>query len=100
MNVKKVIMNLVASEIKVIEDVKFKISREIIDNHIIKTINIEDDKKTFSHQEKVYCLTLFDFTLMLEKAKMKIVNVVGDYNLNHFNALKSDRLIILAQKNF
>jgi hypothetical protein len=37
---------------------------------------------------------------MLEKAKMKIVNVAGDYNLNHFNALKSDRLIILAQKNF
>jgi len=26
--------------------------------------------------------------------------VVGDYSLNHFNALKSDRLIILAQKNF
>ena len=100
MNVKKVIMNLVASEIKVIEDVKFKISREIINNHIIKTINVEDENKTFSHQEKVHCLTLFDFTLMLEKAKMKIVNVVGDYNLNHFNALKSDRLIILAQKNF
>ena len=98
MNVKKVIMNLVANEIKVIEDVKFKISRKIIDNHIIKKINIEDKENIFSHQEKVHCLTLLNFTEMLEKANMKIINLFGDYDLNNFDEQKSDRLIILAKK--
>ena len=98
MNVKKVIMNLVANEIKFIEDVKFKISRKIIDNHIIKKINIEDEENIFSHQEKVHCLTLFNFTEMLEKANMKIINLFGDYDLNNFDEQKSDRLIILAKK--
>ena len=98
MNVKKVIMNLVANEIKFIEDVKFKISRTIINNHIIKKINIEDEKNIFSHQEKVHCLTLFNFTEMLEKANMKIINLFGDYDLNNFDEQKSDRLIILAKK--
>ena len=98
MNVKKVIMNLVANEIKFIEDVKFKISRKIINNHIIKKINIEDKENIFSHQEKVHCLTLFNFTEMLEKANMKIINLFGDYDLNNFDEQKSDRLIILAKK--
>ena len=98
MNVKKVIMNLVANEIKVIEDVKFKISRKIIDNHIIKKIKIEDEENIFSHEEKVHCLTLFNFTEMLEKANMKIINLFGDYDLNNFDEQKSDRLIILAKK--
>ena len=98
MNVKKVIMNLVANEIKFIEDVKFKISRKIINNHIIKKINIEDEENIFSHQEKVHCLTLFNFTEMLEKANMKIINLFGDYDLNNFDEQKSDRLIILAKK--
>ena len=62
MNIKKIIMTLVANEIKVIENVKFKISRKIIDNHIIKKIIIEDEENIFEHQEKVHCLTLFDFT--------------------------------------
>ena len=98
MNVKKVIMNLVANEIKFIEDVKFKISRKIINNHIIKKINIEDEENIFSHQEKVHCLTLFNFTEMLEKTNMKIINLFGDYDLNNFDEQKSDRLIILAKK--
>ena len=98
MNVKKVIMNLMANEIKIIEDVKFKISRKIIDNHIIKKIKIEDKENIFSHQEKVHCLTLFSFTEMLEKANMKIINLFGDYDLNNFDEQKSDRLIILAKK--
>ena len=98
MNIKKVIMTLVANEIKVIENVKFKISRKITDNHIIKKINIEDEESIFEHQEKVHFLTLFDFTEMLEKANMKIINLFGDYDLNNFDELKSDRLIILAQK--
>jgi hypothetical protein len=35
---------------------------------------------------------------MLEKANMKIINLFGDYVLNNFDELKSDRLIIVAQK--
>ena len=35
---------------------------------------------------------------MLKKANMKIVDLFGDYSLNEFNAIDSDRLIIISRK--
>ena len=49
-------------------------------------------------QEKVRALTLYDFDVMLKKANMKIVDLFGDYSLNEFNAIDSDRLIIISRK--
>ena len=40
MNVKNVIANLIASEIKIIDGITFGISREVVNQHIIKNIHI------------------------------------------------------------
>ena len=99
MNVKKVINSLVENETKKIDGVKFTIERKFDKNYIIKKIKIKDEKTILNFQEKVRALTLFDFNIMLEKANMKIIDLFGDYSLNNFNAINSDRLIIIAKRN-
>ena len=98
MNVKKVISSLVTSESKEIDGIKFLIERKYDENHIIKKIIIKDKDSDLNFQEKVRALTLYDFDVMLKKANMKIVDVFGDYSLNEFNAIDSDRLIIISRK--
>ena len=98
MNVKKTIINLVTKERKTIDNINFEITRDLINNYIYKNINIFDKKINLKYQEKVHALTLYDFSKMLEKAKMKIIAVFGDYQLNSFDASKSDRLILITKK--
>lgn len=98
MNVKKVISSLVTSESKEIDGIKFLIERKYDENHIIKKIIIKDQDSDLNFEEKVRALTLYDFDVMLKKANMKIVDLFGDYSLNEFNAIDSDRLIIISRK--
>ena len=98
MNVKKVISSLVTSESKEIDGIKFLIERKYDENHIIKKIIIKDKDSDLNFQEKVRALTLYDFDVMLKKANMKIVDLFGDYSLNEFNVIDSDRLIIISRK--
>ena len=98
MNVKKVISSLVTSESKEIDGIKFLIERKYDENHIIKKIIIKDKDSDINFQEKVKALTLYDFDVMLKKANMKIIDLFGDYSLNEFNAIDSDRLIIISRK--
>jgi SAM-dependent methyltransferase len=98
MNVKKIINNLVSKESKKINSVEFDITRELKDNYILKNISINDQDISLKFQEKVHALTLIDFSKMLQKASMSIIDKFGNYNLDDFNALQSDRLILIARK--
>ena len=98
MNVKKIINNLVSKESKKINSVDFDITRELKDNYILKNISINDQDISLKFQEKVHALTLIDFSEMLQKASMSIVDIFGNYNLDNFNASQSERLILIARK--
>ena len=98
MNVKKIINNLVSKESKKINSVEFYITRELKDNYILKNISINDQDLSLKFQEKVHALTLIDFSEMLQKASMSIVDIFGNYNLDDFNASQSERLILIARK--
>jgi len=98
MNVKKIIKNLVSAESKEINKVKFDITREFKDNCILKNISITDHNVSLEFQEKVHALTLFDFSNMIRKSGMSIIDVFGSYNLDDFDASKSERLILIAKK--
>ena len=98
MNVKNVINSLVKFEIKEIDNVKFTIERKYDGNHIIKKIKIEDKEEVLNFQEKVRALTLNDFSKLLDKVNMKIIDLFGDYSLNNYNANNSERLIIVSKK--
>lgn len=98
LNSKKVIDNLAQKEIKEIDGFTFNISRKVENGFICKNIRFSDKDKYYNFNEKVKAITLDDFTKLLNFAQLQITKVFGDYNLNKFNSVNSDRLIIVAKK--
>jgi SAM-dependent methyltransferase len=98
MNTKKVIKNLVESERKEVDGVTFNIKRSIRNNYIIKDIIFSDNGNNYQFQEKVKALTLDDFSKLISHAGLKIIDIFGNYRLKDFNALTSERLIIICKK--
>lgn len=98
MNSKKVISNLSPFETKIIEGIEFKITKKIEHNFIVKQIEFFDKGKQYCFQERVKALVLSDFEKYFEVNKLKIVHLRGNYNLEDFNEIVSDRLIIVAKK--
>ena len=98
MNAKKVIRNLVKSEKKQVDGITFSIRRSIENNYIIKDITFSNNGENHHFQEKVKALTLTDFSNFISNAGLKIIDIFGNYKLENFNALTSDRLIIICKK--
>lgn len=98
MNANKVINSLVVSEDKTIDNLTFHISRKVENGNIIKQIEFTDNDQSHSFQEKVQALFLDDFKTLLDKTNLKIDSIFGDYNLNPFDEVNSDRLILVGSK--
>lgn len=97
LNVKKAIPNLVPTETKLLDGVHFDIKRTYNGKHIIKDIVVMDTGKEFHFQERVSALDLRAIQEMATAAGLRIVDVFGDYDLNEFKALNSDRLILVMR---
>lgn len=98
MNSKKAVKELVESEKKEVEGLIFNIQRRVENKYIIKTISFSHSNKKHQFQEKVKILTLAEFSKFITNAGMKIIDIFGDYKLNDFNAINSERLIIICKK--
>jgi len=98
LNSKKVITNLIKTEIKEINGVQFNISRKVEGGFIIKNIEVNHDDEKIYFQEKVKALTKDNFSELLTFAGLQIINTFGNYKLDEFNYQTSDRLIIIAEK--
>jgi 2-polyprenyl-3-methyl-5-hydroxy-6-metoxy-1,4-benzoquinol methylase len=97
MNSEKVISNLVAQEEKIVENLTFHITRDFDGKHIFKRIKFKDDGKQFDFTECVQALKLNDFESLLTN-QFQILHTFGSFDLKPFDALSSDRLIIMARK--
>jgi len=95
MNANYVINNLVAEEVKTVENIDFHIKRYVKDKHIYKEISFEDDGQKFHFTEEVRALTLQDFETMMEKADIYLLDIFGDYKLRKFFKNESERLIMI-----
>lgn len=95
MNVNYVIENLVAEEVKTVDEIDFHIKRYVKDGHIYKEIIFEDKGQKFHFTEKVRALTLQDFEQMMEKADIYMLDIFGDYKLRKFYKNDSERLIMI-----
>lgn len=98
LNTKKIIPNLITKENIEIDNILFKIKRNISNGYIIKDIYLKDQEKEYKFTEKVRILTLENFNNYLTFAGMKIIDTFGNYNLERFNNKLSERLIIIAKK--
>lgn len=105
MNTVHVLDNLVAKEVKTVENIDFHIKRFHIDGYIYKEIDFEDTRaegersgakgQKFHFTEKVKALTLQDFETMMEEAGIYLLDTFGDYKLKKFYKNESERLIMV-----
>ena len=98
MNTKKIVKFLIQEEIKTIENITFKITRNVKDGFIIKKIAANDNSKIVDYEEKVRLIALDTFEKYFDECGLKIIHVFGDYHLNKYNEEVSDRLILLAER--
>lgn len=98
-NSEKIIRHLASNEVKHVEGIDFHISKKVENGKIIKNISFEHKNKEFSFNEEVKAFSKNDFEEMFTKSGFKILNQFGDYSLNPFDEVKSDRLIFICQKN-
>lgn len=98
LNVHQVVSGLVPSEERVIDGVKFNISREVDGESILKKIRIDDGGKTMEYEERVKALSKMDFIGMFHRRNLEIIDTFGNYHLDKFDVSESPRLIIIGRK--
>ena len=97
LNVDKVKRTLIPYEEKTIDGIKFKIKKEIKNDYILKHIDFKASNKLYSYTEQVKLLSLNKMRRYFDSAGLKIKHIFGDYSLNKFEKLNSDRLILIAE---
>lgn len=97
-NTQKIIKNLTNQEIKTIDGIEFHLHKFVAEGKIIKHINFEHKLKTYAFEERVQAFLLADFERMLTKSGLNITATFGNYALDPFDEIKSDRLILVCKK--
>lgn len=98
LNADKVVANLVSEEEKNIDGIQFFIKRIVEGEHIYKKITAIDKNETKNFVERVQLLKLGDFEKLLSP-EFNILHTFGSFDLQGFDSISSDRLIIIAEKN-
>ncbi len=98
MNVTRAVNLLKEEETKTIQGIEFHLKRYVQDGYIHKEIRFEADNTPYFFTEKVKALSLEDFKEFFTFAGLELTDVFGSYQLNTYNALESDRLIMIAKK--
>jgi SAM-dependent methyltransferase len=95
LNVELAIKKLVSSEKKKVGDIVFHIEKYVEDGYILKDIRFNDNGKDYFYTERVKALTLENFKLYFEEAKVELKQVFGNYQLEAFDKNTSGRLILI-----
>lgn len=98
LNVTKVLELMVSAEEKVIDGVRFVITRELHANTIQKNIRVHDGDTELLFTEEVDALVLADFEAYFNQAGMQLEATYGNYALDAFDQATSDRLIMVTRK--
>lgn len=87
-----------AQETKMVDGVEFVIRKTIDHKRIVKCINFCDKGVDYDFREKVSLFNYDDFKAMYRKTGFHILHTFGDYNLGPFDAGRSERLILISEK--
>ncbi|MCY7411019.1 MAG: methyltransferase domain-containing protein [Chitinophagales bacterium] len=97
-NSKKVIAEIIQEQQVFREGIQFTIKKFLEENVIVKKILIIDGEKEFEFEERVQALQLQDFERYFTANNLQVKNIFGDYQLHSFDPLKSERMILIAEK--
>ena len=98
MNSGKIAGNLIPENIVQTDIATYEITRKEEKGYIVKNIQVKHGNSILNFEERVRAFTADDFKKMLDKAKLKIIEIAGDYNLSSYSEKNSNRMIIIAQK--
>ena len=99
MNSRKAIEGFNSYYQKTVDGIVFDINKRIELGYIFKNINFENEGEKHQYEERVKLLFLEDFRHFFEKAGLNLAAVYGDYELNPYQDLISDRMIMVCKKN-
>jgi len=97
-NTNRVLKKLIPRYTLKIQGISFNISKKYYQGYIYKDIRFHDDGKDFHFHEKVKALNREDFAKYFKAAGLKIISLLGNYNLDQFILEKSDRMIFITEK--
>lgn len=98
MNAEKVVRELKPRQEIERNGILFHVKKEVANRKIVKTIAFEAEGESYFYQEKVQALELMDFQQLLGDAGFTILHAYGNYALEAFNPVQSDRLILICKK--
>jgi 2-polyprenyl-3-methyl-5-hydroxy-6-metoxy-1,4-benzoquinol methylase len=99
MNSRKAIEGFNSYYQKTVDGIVFDINKRIELGYIFKNISFESKGQMHQFEERVKLLFLEDFRHFFEKAGLTLTEVYGDYDLNPYQDLVSDRMIMVCKKN-
>ena len=101
MNAEKIAAQLVAEDAVQTELARYKITRRIEGDSIVKQISFEEPGcNILRFEERVRAFELDELTRFMKAAGLSVLDQHGDYDLSPFSPEESNRLIIIAQKPF
>lgn len=101
LNANQVIANLVPEETIVRDDIAFHITRKVERDHIVKDIRFTDaDGHEQHYTESVAAFISSDFIKLFKPLNMSLVATFGNYQLDEFNPIDSQRLIMVFKKKY
>lgn len=99
LNIHQTIDRLNPSEVKEIDGLTFKITKEIRSGFIFKNIQVFDGDKSFGFQERVQALSEKQLKLLIESSGLEVIHCFGDYELSKYDSSLSPRIILIAKKD-
>ncbi len=80
------------------DSIEFKWKKWLDNNVIVKDIFVFDGDKEFRFQERVQVYSLNELVQLHTQAGFEVQNVFGDYSLNGYDPMKSNRIILISKK--
>jgi SAM-dependent methyltransferase len=97
-NAQWVQQNIVRQAEKKADNITFQLKKRIRGPFIYKTVEFETGGRLFYFQERVRLFTLSDLENMFTRTGLRLRQTFGGYDLSPFDAAKSARLILIAEK--
>lgn len=98
LNAQYVRNNIVPYTEQTTNGITFKLSKQIVNNTVIKSIDFTDNNNDYHFEERVKLFDLFYFETLAKEAGFSIKHQFGNYHLKPFDLQTSPRLILVLQK--
>jgi len=97
-NSEKVVAGFKSGYVEQRGEITFEITKKIENKKIIKHIEFSDKGKSYYFEEDVSLLSKKDFESFAAHTGLKLQHTFGNYQLENFDAEKSERLILIFKK--